>query len=683
MIRSKVLNRYALFYVSMALTACAVVGFLLLLLFSQELGRSAQEDIEQRASLAVSDFEAQEEQLTQTGFAVKANAYCQPQYIRGGYMREREAMSAIGRLQGHSVWHDQLYVWYPARDVIYSETAKYESHYFFHYKLETRDPDALRDQALDTQDIRWLVLDDNALLRVQPITFISVAGRTENAFVLSVVSNAQITKQVSFLTGLPSKMSFSGEQEEGWISVWGTDLFNVLVQKPAKWLERVRNLKKLSILLMVCTGVFFIFLALTLAYFTYRPIRKLTSHLAMDQGYGADEFKVLDKFIQNVLDERADSQKKMLEQVRSMEERRRVLFSLMLRLLLEGKAQPESNLLMKELGMSLPGPYYALILLSPVEEGEYRVVEEMMQELSDNGTLLYPVQMNESVLVLASLSERTMLAELIEMVRASCDASGLSIHVSSRGICDSLDGIHLLYTSKRPDEVKNTCYWYDDGSMDALLQALRLCHGNEAQGQIRAIADSIAGRCSSDGLRRCAYVDVFSKLLQFSLDENLPVPSELCDRAMTLSTREDFIEVMQHTVSIILSGRYVVTDRERLAHGIAEYIEQHACELSFNLAELSEKFSLSSKYATSLLREYTGLSYKEYVTRVRIQKACEILHQSEESISGIHELVGYSSASHFVKVFKQTTGMTPSAFRALGTTGIVSLNLKAEDDSLD
>ena len=96
--------------------------------------------------------------------------------------------------------------------------------------------------------------------------------------------------------------------------------------------------------------------------------------------------------------------------------------------------------------------------------------------------------------------------------------------------------------------------------------------------------------------------------------------------------------------------------------------------------ELSEKFGLSERHVAGLLREYAGVSYKDYVTRLRIRRACGLLRESDMPIAEIHSETGYSSASHFVKVFRQATGMTPSAYRSLGGGEMPQVRLKDVDD---
>lgn len=52
-----------------------------------------------------------------------------------------------------------------------------------------------------------------------------------------------------------------------------------------------------------------------------------------------------------------------------------------------------------------------------------------------------------------------------------------------------------------------------------------------------------------------------------------------------------------------------------------------------------------------------------YLLRLRIDKAQELLAGSEMSVTDISHSLGFSSSQHFAGVFKQYTGQTPSAFR--------------------
>ena len=81
---------------------------------------------------------------------------------------------------------------------------------------------------------------------------------------------------------------------------------------------------------------------------------------------------------------------------------------------------------------------------------------------------------------------------------------------------------------------------------------------------------------------------------------------------------------------------------------------------------LSQKVFVTPQYLSRLFSRYLGCSVYEYLTKFRISKAKELLvsHRTRK-IQDISQDVGYTDASHFVLMFRKTTGMTPSEFRKI------------------
>lgn len=59
----------------------------------------------------------------------------------------------------------------------------------------------------------------------------------------------------------------------------------------------------------------------------------------------------------------------------------------------------------------------------------------------------------------------------------------------------------------------------------------------------------------------------------------------------------------------------------------------------------------------------TGLTFTEYLNYIRVKEAKELLCKSAESITQISEKVGYESITHFGRVFKKLTGVSPLKYR--------------------
>ncbi|MCU6794942.1 response regulator [Paenibacillus sp. WQ 127069] len=81
------------------------------------------------------------------------------------------------------------------------------------------------------------------------------------------------------------------------------------------------------------------------------------------------------------------------------------------------------------------------------------------------------------------------------------------------------------------------------------------------------------------------------------------------------------------------------------------------------LKDLSVKFFVNQVYCCQLFKKVLGKTFSEYVTELRIKKACELLKHTELSIEEITTKVGFSDYYYFNKVFKKQCGITPTKFR--------------------
>jgi AraC family transcriptional regulator len=82
------------------------------------------------------------------------------------------------------------------------------------------------------------------------------------------------------------------------------------------------------------------------------------------------------------------------------------------------------------------------------------------------------------------------------------------------------------------------------------------------------------------------------------------------------------------------------------------------------LEELAGAAYLSPFHFARLFKKLTGASPHAYLASLRVQRAQQLLAETDLSISELSTRVGYGSPSHFSKAFRQATGLTPRAFRA-------------------
>ncbi len=95
---------------------------------------------------------------------------------------------------------------------------------------------------------------------------------------------------------------------------------------------------------------------------------------------------------------------------------------------------------------------------------------------------------------------------------------------------------------------------------------------------------------------------------------------------------------------------------------ILAYIQEHYTE-ELSLTSLAEMYNISSSRLSTLIKKELGLSFSEYITARRMQKAKELLKDDSRSIEEIANAVGYHDYFYFTKVFKKTQGISPSKYR--------------------
>ncbi len=83
------------------------------------------------------------------------------------------------------------------------------------------------------------------------------------------------------------------------------------------------------------------------------------------------------------------------------------------------------------------------------------------------------------------------------------------------------------------------------------------------------------------------------------------------------------------------------------------------------LDEVSYKVGFNSTYFSSLFKKETGYTFLEYLSEIRINKAKDLLKETNHSVAVICEQVGYSDIKHFTKIFTKHTNLKPNEYRKL------------------
>jgi YesN/AraC family two-component response regulator len=93
------------------------------------------------------------------------------------------------------------------------------------------------------------------------------------------------------------------------------------------------------------------------------------------------------------------------------------------------------------------------------------------------------------------------------------------------------------------------------------------------------------------------------------------------------------------------------------------YIEEHHSE-ELSLSQVAQAVHTSVFYFCKLFRKVTGVTFTEFVSRTRVEKAKNLLLNPNLRVSEIAFEVGFQSLTHFNRVFKKIVGESPTEYRS-------------------
>lgn len=93
-------------------------------------------------------------------------------------------------------------------------------------------------------------------------------------------------------------------------------------------------------------------------------------------------------------------------------------------------------------------------------------------------------------------------------------------------------------------------------------------------------------------------------------------------------------------------------------------IEKRYCE-QLSISEVAKKAGYSTTYFTKKFKKTFGCTPTEYIMNLRIERAKQLLKNSEMTVAEIASVLGFTESSHFSSFFKSKTGLSPAYYRRL------------------
>lgn len=145
--------------------------------------------------------------------------------------------------------------------------------------------------------------------------------------------------------------------------------------------------------------------------------------------------------------------------------------------------------------------------------------------------------------------------------------------------------------------------------------------------------------------------------------------SEISDRFQDFDSLYSFLSEIFKQLELQSSASVNENEVIYYFEQLVKYIDGHY-DQELYIRDLSARFYLNQFYCCRLFKKVLGKTFSEYVVSIRINKACQLIKNTDLSIKEIALKVGYADYFYFNKVFKKQCGTTPARYRKALTGGM-------------
>ena len=310
---------------------------------------------------------------------------------------------------------------------------------------------------------------------------------------------------------------------------------------------------------------------------------------------------------------------------------------------------------------------------------------------------IFSVYSETSIVILIGLPEKMsknyIMSILSEAIKDANRAIGVNLTIGLGISVNDITGLHTSYTLakealgyrgivgngeviyiKDMEPVKSDKLKFEDIEAKEYINILKF--GSDES--IIEYAEKIFSKLKESKVHSSQYqsymINVINVIINLAQDYGLEL-------SVLTKTATDYIDLLDKIKDTGGFREWLMEASINIAHRIREdrvvtskkvleeakiYIEENFADMELSLEKLCKHLHVSVARFSTNFKKDMGISYVNFLTNVRLQKAGELLKTTDEKTYMIAEMVGYADQNYFSYVFKKKYGVSPSKYRQQG-----------------
>lgn len=444
----------------------------------------------------------------------------------------------------------------------------------------------------------------------------------------------------------------------------------------------------------------------------YIPIKQLlnsiSSHTKVNMDGEKNEYSLIQNAVINVIGEKEEMNKWMAQQRESLLER-------FIERLLKGTFIQNTLLSsMNNLEVKFNSDYFSVILfhvedistmfkswpnnnaLENLKVFEF-IVSNVIQELSGKRHLLYFAHIDTHIVCLVNYKEKPSEGD-IPVVKDICYQAQdfikkyykIDTTIAVSTIRSSIEEISTAYNEvieileykeilgvqgvTSYDEINhgsNQQYYYPIEEEERLISAIKSGDFEEVRKIVEEIFNiNFKEKALAGNIAKCFIYNIVGTILK-AINNIMEVTGEDYSREFTEAERltniKSINKIKQETLNILRNicsrTNSVECKDSEFKQKVINYICENYRDENLSLAMIGEKFKMHPSYVSRLFKSQTGEGIVEFISKIRVGRAKEILRKEKLNMEEVAKNVGYSSVRTFTRAFSKLEGVTPGKYR--------------------
>ncbi|WP_319476801.1 AraC family transcriptional regulator [Marispirochaeta aestuarii] len=291
------------------------------------------------------------------------------------------------------------------------------------------------------------------------------------------------------------------------------------------------------------------------------------------------------------------------------------------------------------------------LLLNLEKHEDKRTILKRINLLQDSGTNMDGVQFNAAC------------STIVRNTEAIPDAYDQAVECLRRCLMDNTR--NLLDAADLKD--KKPIYYFSVKDGQNLIAELRIQNRQQITAYTKKLVYSKIEMYSPELMDAyCLYL--FSCAAKVAMEYNLS--ADVVAKHTYSSVLESSEPINRKVESLAILCKEIVESRDKeqkrfksLSLEIAlNYINENYTK-PISLSIIADNLHVSTSYLSELLKRSLGMSYIQYINKLRIEKSLELLQNSDLTIKKISKMIGYDTEHSFIRNFKRAFGRTPADYR--------------------